>query len=329
MPQYDPYAISKASILAIRKVIKEVNSKVEKLPAIFLDKQYNHRRKKLALTVDILAEATFRDELEKHLGGEPFEVEVFGEETIDEATSFTGKRGVFALADMIDGTDLLERGLSNWCSAVVFFSPQYEPGHRIIAATVGLSSGDIYYSHQEKDHVGVYINPEAHPELKLEDKHRAVAKAHPVREMDEASICFYGQKAKNMHEVFQTNLISHLTQLDSAKKTADDKAKVSRLYNLGGIPMMVKLIDPRAKAIANNIDAVFDVHGQHPHDVVAGAYLALKAKAVMKDLDGGEITDIQLEDALLEPSSSSFKYVLSSTEELCDSILAQVTSSKT
>src|SRR5437879_12831314 len=115
MTQYDPHAIHRAARQAMRTVIKAINSKIEKSPHKFLDKQYNDRRKKMALVIDILAEIRFDELLSAELQEEAFEVGVFGEETIDQESVFTDKPGVFALADMVDGTDLLERGLSNWC----------------------------------------------------------------------------------------------------------------------------------------------------------------------------------------------------------------------
>jgi hypothetical protein len=51
--------------------------------------------------------------------------------------------------------------------------------------------------------------------------------------------------------------------------------------------MTVKLVDHEVRA-AKGIDAVFDVRGQNTHDVVPGAFLAMKAKAVMKNLSNEE-----------------------------------------
>jgi fructose-1,6-bisphosphatase/inositol monophosphatase family enzyme len=325
MPQYDPHAICHAALPAIRTVIKEINSKVENSPDRFLDKEFSTRRKKMALLVDLLAESRFGELLAANLRDEAFDIQVFGEETIDQESNFTDLPGVFALADMVDGTDLLERGLSNWCSAVVFFVPMNAKGSRIVAACVGLPSGDVYYSREGMDDVMVYLNPESHPDLRREDKYRPVKGAISVTETACASICFYGQKSGNLEAVAQTQLFPALAATEAAKTdAAEDKAKICRLYNLGGIPMMINLIDPRSR-VGANIDAVFDIHGQHAHDVCAGAYLALKAGAIMKDLSGKLITNLELENALLEPSSTKFKYVLAGAEQLCDSVLRLVT----
>lgn len=58
---------------------------------------------------------------------------VFGEESIDETIDLTGNVNIHMLVDMIDGTDLLERGFSNWCSAAVVFDPR---GVTILASYV-------------------------------------------------------------------------------------------------------------------------------------------------------------------------------------------------
>lgn len=331
MPHYDPHLLSQAAIIALRNVIKEINSKVERSPRKFLEKQFNDRRCKMALVIDLIAEHRFSDELEKELTKhQSSEIEVFGEETIERRDDFNGRDGIFALADMVDGTDLLERSFSNWCSAVTFFRPRNDPGQRIIGAWVGLPNGDVYYSHEEMEGVSVYQNPDSHQFLKPEQLHRDVAGRSDVQSLDCASVCFYGQKAECLEEVVMSSLIPAMTALDQAKpKTAEGKSKVCRLYNLAGIPMMIRLIDYRAKeAKACNVDVVFDIHGQQPHDVVPGAYLALKNGATMRDLGGVAITNIELERALLEPASKQFKYVLASTPELCETVRILVTSKR-
>ena len=108
MPQYDSHALSTAVVFAIRKIIKEINSKLEKSPDKFLEKQYCAKREKLALRIDLLAEDRFEDTLAEELLRSDLTIEVFGEETIRKDTTFHGRDSLFALADIIDGTDLLE-----------------------------------------------------------------------------------------------------------------------------------------------------------------------------------------------------------------------------
>jgi fructose-1,6-bisphosphatase/inositol monophosphatase family enzyme len=84
--------------------------------------------------------------------------------------------------------------------------------------------------------------------------------------------------------------------------------------------MMMKLIDPICHE-AHGIDAVFDVAGQKPHDVVPGAYIALKAGACMRKIDGTTLSLADLENALLRPADQRLKYVLTGTAALCDEMI--------
>ena len=63
----------------------------------------------------------------------------------------------------------------------------------------------------------------------------------------------------------------------------------------------------------SKIDAVFDVHGQWPHDVVPGAYIAQKAGAIFTDLNG---EPINWGSVLKKPASDKITYILASTDKL-------------
>jgi fructose-1,6-bisphosphatase/inositol monophosphatase family enzyme len=47
------------------------------------------------------------------------------------------------LADMVDGTDLLEMNIPMWCSAIVIFDPTPS---KILGTVVGQASGEIYFA---------------------------------------------------------------------------------------------------------------------------------------------------------------------------------------
>jgi fructose-1,6-bisphosphatase/inositol monophosphatase family enzyme len=53
--------------------------------------------------------------------------------------------------------------------------------------------------------------------------------------------------------------------------------------------------------------------GQHPHDMVAGAYIASAAGAILSDLDGNPI---DLEESLFRPAKDKLWYVVAATESL-------------
>ncbi len=87
--------------------------------------------------------------------------------------------------------------------------------------------------------------------------------------------------------------------------------------------MMVSLVDKQVET-ASGIDAVVELKGQKPHDVVPEAFLALKAGATMRKQDRSAFTIPDLEQLLFRPAASSIKYVLSATPELADSICSAI-----
>lgn len=274
---------------------------------------------KKMLAVDALAEAQFK----VALGDRCYYVQATGEESLgkkvsaDKALDLRGKEGIHALVDMIDGTDLLERGLSNWCSAGCFFRPMGDSGTQILASFVRVTSGEFYYSTSAMEHVMIKPSPRRDPV--------PVAGCSAVTSLKDASVCFYGQKAENLGSIFgelDENNVAANSLLHYVKQ---EKLRNFRIYNLAGIPMILKVIDHRIKT-ASNIDAVFDLRGQQPHDVIPAAYLALKAKATVRKLwvDGAQepksadMTPEDLEEALLRPTLSRLQYIIASTKELAD-----------
>lgn len=269
---------------------------------------------KPALYVDLMAEQKFEQAFRER--GETRlirNVEVYGEESLarEDAAEIdlTDKPGIFALVDMVDGTDLLERGLYNWCSAVVFFQPRREAGHRILCSVVGLPTGEIYYASDDEDGAWVIWEGRHAPER--------VGGPSKVASLGDVSLCFYGQKPENFLMAAKQPLFEALRSEEAV-----------RIYTLAGIPMMVKLVDHRVET-ARNIDAVIEFVGQKPHDAVPGAYIALKAGAIMKNpftLDSTgqpiRITYEELEAGLMHPANDTYDltYVLAATEELCDEI---------
>jgi fructose-1,6-bisphosphatase/inositol monophosphatase family enzyme len=322
LPVPEPQEICNAGLFAIRNTLTEIKWWLDRYPERALETTYAPpgRKNKEALRLDIDAEDTFVRNLNKEYEGGLFkDVLVYGEESIDETTDLSNESRVVALVDMVDGTDLVERNLSNWCSAAIFFCPSAEPGKRILASCVGLPSGRIYYAHANSE--GVYCKPQG-------GLATPVGGPSQVEDLRQASISFYGQKVSRLQETMKTGLIDYLlkepksTEAENAIENNSQRRK-NRIYTLAGIPMIVKLIDHRVKRAAN-IDVVFDCNGQRPHDFIAGAYLAKRASAVIKNIDSGnEISYHDLETALLRPDNpqSDFRYVVAATDRLCDEIL--------
>jgi fructose-1,6-bisphosphatase/inositol monophosphatase family enzyme len=301
-------------IHVVRYVIKQVLTDVADDPESALEYVHIGDQKKPALRVDINAEDSFKRELHKFRNRRFKNVKFYGEESLRKKTlNLTAGKELVALADAIDGTELLERGLSNWCCAVAFFNPRNEPGQRLMASFAGLPSGEVYYATSESD--GALLRANSVP--------TDIAGPSKVKSLKKASVCFYGQKTENFLSVAQASFAKNLLSLNQLTKKRRAKLNL-RIYNLGGIPMMLKLADHRVRH-ARGIDAVFDVEGQKPHDFVPGAFIAKKSGAIVKHLNGRDISYEDMEELLLRPASTEIKYMIAATESLSKELLALLT----
>lgn len=214
-----------------------------------------------------------------------------------------GETRLTAIVDMIDGSDLIERDFGNWCSALVFFLPSDHP--QILFSLVHHADGSIYGA----DEMGAFLIPVG----AQKDAPLIPLKGPEVRELDGAykrttldsavqiAICYYGQK----HSHFAT-LPAELLEW-AQNNAARDRL---RFYNLGGNPMMCRL------ANGENVHAVFEHVGQFPHDAVPGAYIAMKAGAILAELSGQIFDADALASYLMMPSGARIRYALAGTEEL-------------
>jgi hypothetical protein len=140
----------------VLKTIRYVHSDLYRLsPVVGSNPVDIHRlggQSKRAIAYDVLAEtmtnARLRSGLKQY---NPIIVgEEFGDEALTEDLDFTGRDNLVILLDMIDGTDLFERQLSNWCSAVIIFHPgEEEPERRIIASFVALPGEAVYFARRD------------------------------------------------------------------------------------------------------------------------------------------------------------------------------------
>ena len=306
--------LTEAAIHACSLVMKRILTEVEDDPDVALETLRIGERLKKALRIDASAEDNLKGAVKQFRNNIFRRIQFYGEESLKETSLDLSKlTRTCALMDAVDGTDLVERGLGNWCSDVIFFLPSEQPGRRIIASVVALPNGNIYYANRDQDGAFVIRNGNRKKPLRL----TAISKC---RALKDASICFYGQKIKNLGVTLQTGLLKHFASLEERTGGKDVSA---RIYNLAGVPMMMRLIDPVSNA-GRGIDAVFDAVGQQPHDVVPGAYIALKAGAVLKSLVDGPLELPELEAALMRPASQRLRYVLAGTEPLCDELIHAV-----
>lgn len=285
--------IIKTGLNVIRYVQRKIEIIVQHDPESAFQPLMLGRGGKPIVGVDWHAEKDCQAKLYRRFGNK---IEVYGEEKCrDRNLDLSNEKRLVALVDMVDGTDLLRRGLSNWGSALIFFQPTQA---KILGAFVGLPSDDIYYTTGD----GAYKQPPGRvPSVQVKGP-------SDVSRLKDASLCFYGQKIKNLLPVINNKkFISSLKNMREEEIKTNEQAEL-RIYNLAGNPMMVKLAD-------GVIDGIFDMKGQHPHDVAPGAYIAQQAGAVFKGFDD---KPVDLLPALLRPADPSFylRYILTSTEQL-------------
>src|SRR4030095_11167095 len=106
------------------------------------------------------------------------------------------------------------------------------------------------------------------------------------RALSDASLYFYGQKITRLLEVARRPLLG---------KVGNQEYENLSIYNLGGIPMLVRMCDHQVKR-ARGVDAVFELSGQRLYDVVPGLFFALKLGATVLDLSRPQATPIEVAD---------------------------------
>lgn len=254
------------------------------------------REDKAALSIDIFAENMCRESFAAKFKKD---VQFAGEETLSSFEGW-GPERYCVLVDMVDGTDLVEMNLGLWCSAIVIYDLEKRA---VVGAVVGLPTGETYYADADRDGAWVRIGGEEYE----------VDGTSAVDDLRAARIAYYGQKPKNFASLATNQgFIAKLEALASVDMGF-------RVYNFAGNPMMVKLCNrPKTligKTITNDIDAVFDILGQQLHDVVPGAFIAMKGGAHLTDLEGKAISYEALGEALHNPKNC-LSYILSATPEL-------------
>jgi len=291
-------AITKVTIDTIKVVHRAIRANLEQDPETALEQVRIGFRGKIALSLDVFAERLAVAELSRRL--RRFKVRVLGEESLrDPQLDFSQESRIVLLLDVLDGTDLIERGLGNWCTAVVVY---YPPEREIMAAFVATPEGQVYF--------WTLNTPEPLRYDSVTGRLEHVSGPSLIQRVSEASVAFYGQKLINFFSGAEG-----LAGLHTLAATRKDLTL--RLYNLAGIPAMVKLVESNGR---RRLDCVLELHGQKAHDMVAGAVIAEKAGATLLDLYGNRI---DLSAALERPADPDreLRYVLAATPELASEIL--------
>lgn len=296
----------------IRRVHMVVENSIESLGHAHSFEDGSFGGKQMA-RVDSTAEDRFKLEIKQNTKGfDGSKVVIYGEESLsNKSIDLTDMRRTCVLVDMIDGTDLLKKDFSNWCSAVVVYSPHLR---RIESAYVYTNSEFgrfLYYADSDENawKIKVEVDGSIGQESEFVDlKISACSVA-----LREASVCVYAQKAKNFLKLLELGGNPNFKEAIQAMASGGNGQQF-RFYNFAGNPMMARMAEDK-------VHVVFDLAGQAPHDVVPGAFIALTAGAFMIDLDGNEISKDTLAATLAKPSSTRIKYIVASNKKLAHELL--------
>ena len=182
-PAFSEEIILEAGFVAIETALEMIASHID--DPDYFKLQWNYDLKKNLLTIDEFAQKAAEGALELRLPG----IEIRGEESSLADLTFKGE--VAALLDMVDGTDLLERGLGNWCSAMSLFNRD-----RVWASLIGMPNGEVYYERSSREEAFVVKLPRKL--VTASDAQTITVDTKPDMSLRNASVAFYGQKSKSL-----------------------------------------------------------------------------------------------------------------------------------
>jgi fructose-1,6-bisphosphatase/inositol monophosphatase family enzyme len=299
---YDFNFITKVALEVMQEVIIQIRHQITNDPNRAFTPMTSGPKHKKLISVDHFAETLAANLLSKKL--KRYAPKILGEESLNDASlDLSDEKSLCVLLDMLDGSDLAERGFSNWCSAMVFFLPSKK---KILAAFIAMPDDDLIYFARHDVHGAFKCKMNEH------DTIIPVIGPSSVITLADASLSFYGQKSSSFCSLYkESTLMNHLYELNRQSSNF-------RIYNFAGNPVMTKLVDNNNR---RRIDVVIEVSGQLPHDAVPGLYIAKKAGAKCRDIQGEEV---DLAKSLLRPAdkSSSIKYILTSTDELLNQVVS-------
>jgi fructose-1,6-bisphosphatase/inositol monophosphatase family enzyme len=315
MKPFASASLAEAGVFAIRQTLRRIIREFEDDPNTAVRQTIDAETKKRAIDVDLIADREFATQFRHYDGGRYAGVVVTGEERPGDSDSVDGPFGTYVLLDALDGSDLAERGLANWCSAVVFFEVARSTA-KIRAAVVGMPPNHVYFATDDDPRVRVYRNlPDLEGQIlaNLTLEPEEVTGLPPERALCDASLYFYGQKVARLFEIARRPLLTEV---------GNEEFGNLRIYNLGGIPMLVRMCDHQVKR-ARGVDAVFELSGQRPYDVVPGLFFALKLGATVLDLSSAQPTPIEIADlerALSRPQGVQLQYLAAAHDRLANEL---------
>jgi fructose-1,6-bisphosphatase/inositol monophosphatase family enzyme len=315
MKPFPSASLAEAGVFAVRQTLRRIIREFEDDPNTAVRQTIDAETKKKAIDVDVIADREFASQFRHYDGGRYAEVIVTGEERPGESVPIIGTFGTYVLVDALDGSDLAERSLSNWCSGAVFFEVA-DSTARIRAAVVGMPPNHVYFATDDDPRVRVYRNlPDLEGQIlaRLAIEPDDVKGLPPERTLRDASLYFYGQKVARLIGVAQRPFLAAVNS---------EAFENLRIYNLGGIPMLVRMCDHQVKR-ARGVDAVFELDGQKPYDVLPGLFFALKLGATVLDLSQPQPSPIaiaDLEAALLRPKEFRLQYLATANARLANEL---------
>jgi hypothetical protein len=127
MKPFTSASLAEAGVFAIRQTLRRIIREFEDDPNTAVRQTIDAETKKKAIDVDVIADREFATQFRHYDGGRYAPVIVTGEERPGETVSVIGTFGTYVLVDALDGSDLAERSLANWCSGAVFFEVAVPP----------------------------------------------------------------------------------------------------------------------------------------------------------------------------------------------------------
>jgi hypothetical protein len=225
----------------------------------------------------------------------------------------------FARVDALDGRDLFQRKIGNWCCASSFFVKHSALGERIKAVAVGVpNGGGVKIFSAVQGEAGIRVTAarsKTDRPIVFKGQHSSPWGRDTIQD---SVICCVGQKRDSFLSLCDSNLVSEVG------KWSESEGNRFRIYNLGGMPMIMRLLEGRrehAKGYeASGVDAVFGVYGSKSYDVVPGVYLAQRFGATVLNHDKSRVRIDQLEEMLLNPTEKGIQYVIAGKQTLAENI---------
>jgi len=305
----------RTAILAIKSAQSEIGKKLDLLRdapiKVGIDfQQYETVKGQYTTDFDTFVESVARRVFIDKYGDE---IHFEGEESLKKYSGGFDRwtKRFCVLADMMDGTDIAAMDINMWCSATVLYDSLRS---RILGSVVGFPSGRMCVAREDRE--DAWFTSDESGVFPAEDKKNVLEGTSGLTDIRQARIGFYGQKPLNFLKTVSDAAFIEMISRVEAEQSGEPAL---RLFNFAGNPMIIKLVD-RSRAndhpVADGMDAIFEKRGQRPHDFVPSAYIALKMKAAMYDLDEIPITEDDLAETVRYPDNRAKAYVIAASDNL-------------